>query len=84
MPAFITASVSLPQADTQGCSMGARHFTTTENPQQKDTKDRPMPKHNQYHVFGFANDVRVTAANKHLGLPPRHPHWCTCGGERPR
>lgn len=64
--------------------MGARHFTTTENPQQKDTKDRPMPKHNQYHVFGFANDVRVTAANKHLGLPPRHPHWCTCGGERPR
>lgn len=38
-----------------------------------------MPKHNWYHIFGFTNDVRVAAANKHLGLPPRHPHRCTCG-----
>jgi len=40
-----------------------------------------MPKRNQYHLFGFANDVRVTAANKHLGLPPWHPHRRACGGE---
>lgn len=32
-----------------------------------------------YQGFGFTNDVRIAAANKHLRLPTWHPHWRACG-----